>query len=184
MELAYVPIGGEEEAVLEDELPEGIHEVLPADAFEDPWVGRYRFTLYKDEELVDIQYLNFAESLHMRAKNEGPRGTNFRFIDALGNLSPFSYALASAPGKAIQMEKGQRVFGEDEGVREETVGSEAGYELTFQVEPATIRTRVKRTAAEPVDYLDKQVILADQLDADALFTIHSPEPLPLSLIHI
>ena len=66
------------------------------------------------------------------------------------------------------MEKGQRVFGEDEGVREETVGSEAGYELTFQVEPATIRTRVKRTAAEPVDYLDKQVILADQLDADAL----------------
>ena len=38
MELAYVPIGGEEEAVLEDELPEGIHEVLPADAFEDPWV--------------------------------------------------------------------------------------------------------------------------------------------------
>ena len=180
MELAYVPIGGEEEAVLEDELPEGIHEVLPADAFEDPWVGRYRFTLYKDEELVDIQYLNFAESLHMRAKNEGPRGTNFRFIDALGNLSPFSYALASAPGKAIQMEKGQRVFGEDESVREETVGSEAGYELTFQVEPATIRTRVKRTAAEPVDYLDKQVILADQLDADALFTIHSPEPLPLA----
>ena len=68
MELAYVPIGGEEEAVLEDELPEGIHEVLPADAFEDPWVGRYRFTLYKDEELVDIQYLNFAESLHMRAR--------------------------------------------------------------------------------------------------------------------
>ena len=36
MELTYVPIGGEEEAVLEDELPEGIHEVLPADAFEDP----------------------------------------------------------------------------------------------------------------------------------------------------
>ena len=180
MELTYVPIGGEEEAVLEDELPEGIHEVLPADAFEDPWVGRYRFSLYKDEELVDIQYLNFAETLHMRAKNEGPRGTNFRFIDALGNLSPFSYALASAPSKPIQMEKGQRVFGEDESVREETIGSEAGYELTFQVEPATIRTRVKRTAAEPVDYLDKQVILADQLDADALFTIHSPEPLPLA----
>ena len=129
---------------------------------------------------MDIQYLNFAETLHMRAKNEGPRGTNFRFIDALGNLSPFSYALASAPSKPIQMEKGQRVFGEDESVREETIGSEAGYELTFQVEPATIRTRVKRTAAEPVDYLDKQVILADQLDADALFTIHSPEPLPLA----
>ncbi|QRP21326.1 hypothetical protein [Corynebacterium macginleyi] len=180
LQLTYVPIGGEEEEILEDELPEGIHEVLPGDAFEDPWVGRYRFSLYKGEELVDVHYLNFAETLHMRSKNEGPRGTNFRFIDALGNLSPFSYALASSPDKPIQMEKGQRVFSADESVREETISSEAGYELTFEVIPATIRTRVKRTAAEPVDYMDKQVILADQLDADALFTVHSPEPLPLA----
>ncbi|WP_165242665.1 hypothetical protein [Corynebacterium lizhenjunii] len=179
-QLVYVPVGGEPELISEEDVEPGELEVFPADAYEDPWVGRYEFTVFRDGEELDSRVFSIAEALHMRAKNEGPRGTGFRFIDAAGQLSPFSYTLASAPGKQIVFEKGTRTFGADETSRVETVSSEAGYSLDFVVLPATLRSRVKRTGAEPVEYFDKQLIYADQLDIDANFVVHAPKALPMA----
>ncbi len=180
LDLEYVPMGGEREFVASEPLEPGTRAIFPADAFEDPWVGRYEVTLLRDGEVMDRRFFSIAEALHMRAKNEGPRGMNFRFIDAMGELSPFSYTLASPPAKPLVFEKGTRTFEATETSRVETVASEAGYELDFTVLPKTLRTSVKRTGAEPVEYFDKQVFLADQLDAEAMFTVYAPQPLPLA----
>lgn len=180
IQLVYAPLGGEREAISDETVGEGTFEIFPSDLYEDPWVGRYEVGLLRDGEQVDMRVFSIAEALHMRAKNEGPRGTGFRFIDAAGQLSPFSYTLASAPGKAIVFDKGTREFEPTETSRIETVASEAGYELDFRVTPATLRTRVKLTGTEPTESFDKQVIYASLLDADAALTVYSPQPLPLA----
>ncbi|MGX1739066.1 hypothetical protein ACWIB8_07885 [Corynebacterium flavescens] len=181
LDLTYAPLGGEAEAISEDELEAGgAFEVLPSDLYEDPWVGRYRLSLFRDGEEVDVRYFTIAEGLHMRFKNEGPRGTDFRFIDALGKYSPFSYTLASNPAKPIALDKKLRHFTETEAYRIETVASEAGYELDIEIVPESLVARVKYIGTEPADYLDKTIIPASQLDLDANFTVYSPRPLPLA----
>ena len=116
----------------------------------------------------------------MRSTNEGPRGIDFRIIDALGAHSAFSYTLASPPKKPIALEKGLRTFEDTEVSRREVVASDAGYELEFDVWPEALFSRVKRIGLEPTEHSNKPVILAGQLDQDDMFTVHSPRPLPLA----
>ena len=181
LDLTYAPLAGEEEPISEDGLEAGgAFEVLPTDLYEDPWVGRYRLSLSRDGEVVSVRFFNIAEGLHMRFKNEGPRGTDFRFIDALGKHSPFGYTLASNPAKPITLDKKLQHFTDTETSRVETVSSEAGYELDLEIIPESLITRVKCIGTEPTEHLDKPVILANQLDLDANFTVYSPRPLPLA----
>lgn len=180
LDLVYAPVDGEQEEISEQTLGTGIAEAFPSDLYEDPWVGRYEVSLYHEDTLVDVRFISMAEGLHMRAKNEGPRGTDFRFIDALGKHSAFGYLLASPPKKPIVLEKKARTFEETEVSRREVVASEAGYELEFDVIPEALFTRVKRIGLEPTIHYEKPVILAGQLDQDAQFSVHSPRPLPLA----
>ena len=180
IDLTYAPLGGEQEDVSEQTFEAGIAEPFPSDLYEDPWVGRYKVTLWRDAELADVRFISLAEGLHMRATNEGPRGIDFRIIDALGAHSAFSYTLASPPKKPIALEKGLRTFEDTEVSRREVVASDAGYELEFDVWPEALFSRVKRIGLEPTEHSDKPVILAGQLDQDDMFTVHSPRPLPLA----
>lgn len=180
LKMDFVPVGGEREEVSEETLAEGTREVFLSDAYEDPWVGRYEISILKDGVVQDSRFFSIAEGLHMRAKNEGPRGMGFRFCDATGALSPFSYLLASPPKKPIVFEKGSRTFAPDETMRVETVASEAGYALDFRVMPAMLRTSIKRTGTEPMSYFSRQEIAARQLDVDGQLTVYSPQPLPLA----
>ena len=180
IDLTYAPLGGEQEEISEQTFEAGIAEPFPSDLYEDPWVGRYKVSLWRDAELVDVRFISLAEGLHMRATNEGPRGMDFRIIDALGAHSTFSYTLASPPKKPIALEKGKRTFEDTEVSRREVVASDAGYELEFDVWPEALFSRVKRIGLEPTEHSDKPVILAGQLDQDDMFTVHSPRPLPLA----
>lgn len=180
IDLTYAPLGGEQEEISEQTFDAGIAEPFPSDLYEDPWVGRYKVSLWRDEELVDVRFISLAEGLHMRAANDGPRGMDFRIIDALGAHSAFSYTLASPPKKPIALEKGLRTFEDTEVSRREVVASEAGYELEFDVWPEALFSRVKRIGLEPTEHSDKPVIFAGQLDQDDMFTVHSPRPLPLA----
>ncbi|MDO5032659.1 hypothetical protein [Corynebacterium sp.] len=180
LDLTYAPLGGEQEEISEQTFGQGIAEPFPSDLYEDPWVGRYKVSLLHEGELVDVRFISLAEGLHMRFNNEGPRGTDFRFIDALGKHSPFSYTLASPPKKPIALEKGMRTFGESETSRREVVASDAGYELEFDVMPEALYSRVKLIGLEPTLHSDKPTILAGQLDQDGMFSVHSPRPLPLA----
>ena len=180
IDLTYAPLGGEQEEISEQTFDAGIAEPFPGDLYEDPWVGRYKVSLWHDEQLVDVRFISLAEGLHMRAINDGPRGMDFRIIDALGAHSAFSYTLASPPKKPIALEKGLRTFEDTEVSRREVVASEAGYELEFDVWPEALFSRVKRIGLEPTEHSDKPVIFAGQLDQDDMFTVHSPRPLPLA----
>lgn len=180
IDLTYAPLGGEQEEISEQTFEAGTAEPFPSDLYEDPWVGRYKVTLWHNAELADVRFISLAEGLHMRATNEGPRGIDFRIIDALGAHSAFSYTLASPPKKPIALEKGLRTFEDTEVSRREVVASDAGYELEFDVWPEALFSRVKRIGLEPTEHSDKPVILAGQLDQDDMFTVHSPRPLPLA----
>lgn len=180
IDLTYAPLGGEQEEISEQTFDAGIAEPFPGDLYEDPWVGRYKVSLWHDDELVDVRFISLAEGLHMRATNDGPRGMDFRIIDALGTHSAFSYTLASPPKKPIALEKGLRTLEDTEVSRREVVASEAGYELEFDVWPEALFSRVKRIGLEPTEHSDKPVIFAGQLDQDDMFTVHSPRPLPLA----
>ncbi|APT93495.1 hypothetical protein CPHO_12010 [Corynebacterium phocae] len=178
-ELVYIAPDGEREVVHEDTLIPGKHEIFPSDLYEDPWVGRYEYILYLDGEEVDSRYLTMIEGLHARAKNEGPRGTTFRSVDAAGTLSPFSYTMAGSPNKTLVFEKGTRQLDQDP-FRTETISSEAGYEAIFSMVPAAVTGRYKYTGQEPVQFSAKTTIRAGQLDEHTHFSVHAPEPLPLA----
>ncbi|WP_394282180.1 hypothetical protein [Corynebacterium sp.] len=181
LELTYAPLGGEQELVHEAELEQGgLYEVFPAEAYDEAWVGRYKVVLYRGDDVVDTRFLAIAEGLHMRAKNEGPKGTDFRFIDITGALSPFNYVLAGTRAKPLGIDGGQKRFSSTETSRLETVTSDSGYELTFVVVPETLRTRVVYDGAEPAEFREKITIPAAALAAGEKFTVYSPRPLPLA----
>lgn len=179
-ELVYAPVEGEREPISEEALPEGIHEIFPADLYEDAWVGRYEVILYQGGQEIDSRYFTMVEGLHMRATNDGPRGTAFRSIDATGALSPFTYTLASPPTKPVVFDKGPRAFESDEATRWESFSSDAGYVADVEIVPAAVTARVEYTGQEAQEFSSKQLLYAGQLDEHGEFSVHAPEPLPLA----
>ncbi|MDY5840910.1 MAG: hypothetical protein SPJ78_09420, partial [Corynebacterium camporealensis] len=177
IDISYHPLDGEAEPVMTFEHVQAgsmdTVELFP-DEFDDPWVGRYKVSLFRNGVPVDSMFFALAEGLELHA-SAAKSNVRFRHQDLKGEFSHWSYSLHRVGSKKLEFNSQVVTLGKEKATRWESVSSLADYELRFEIVPETLAVRVKEEGAEPVEYLQAPKINLRQLDENGTLTVRVPE---------
>lgn len=149
-------------------------DVFPFDEFEDPWVGRFGVTLYRNGVVQDSMLFNILERVDLRSSSSA-----FRFMNHNGKYSAWSYTFVNESGKKMELPMQTKTLPSSKPKAQVQV-SAAGYSLTVDVAPPTLWVRYKNDGMPPVETMNVPTLVVDQLDPDAAVRVQAPEKLPLA----
>src|SRR5699024_10582960 len=98
-------------------------DVFPFDEFEDPWVGRFGVTLYRNGVVQDSNLFSILESVALRASS-----STFRVMRLTGRFTRWSYTLQNHSGKRMSLPTQTKAMPTTRASQTEVV-SAAGYSL-------------------------------------------------------
>ena len=148
-------------------------DVFPFDDFEDPWVGRFGVTLYRNGVVQDSNLFSVLESVDLRTSTSA-----FRVMSLDGRFSAWSYTFQNHSGKRMSLPSKTKTMPTTRASQTEVV-SAAGYSLAVDVVPPTMQVRYKNQSSQPVESADVPTIIIDQLDPNGAVHVRAPEALPL-----